>query len=88
MNHNLDMESQSQKKTYGGANAGFGDVYGVLMLSKEMIDLDKDPPPFELRFQVPDFKLVLKVSRVLFLWVVIFSFALWTFSLQEVFDCG
>ncbi|KAI6672107.1 hypothetical protein NL676_006992 [Syzygium grande] len=51
---------QSQKKTYGGANAGFGDVYGVLMLSKEMIDLDKDPPPFELRFQVPDFKLVLK----------------------------
>ncbi|XP_030551217.1 probable mitochondrial adenine nucleotide transporter BTL1 isoform X2 [Rhodamnia argentea] len=52
--------SQSQKKTCGGVNAGFGDVYGVLILSKEMIDLDKDPPPFELRFQVPDFKPVLK----------------------------
>lgn len=52
--------SQSQNKTYGGINAGFGDAYGVLMLSKEMIDLDKDPPPFELRFQVPDFRPVLK----------------------------
>ncbi|KAK3411207.1 probable mitochondrial adenine nucleotide transporter BTL1 [Eucalyptus grandis] len=57
---NPKSPSQSQKKTYGGVNAGFGDVYGVLMLPKEMIDLDKDPPPFELRFQVPDVKLVLK----------------------------
>ncbi|OWM81938.1 probable mitochondrial adenine nucleotide transporter BTL1 isoform X1 [Punica granatum] len=63
----MALESQSQKKSFvgSGGNGGFGDVSGLLlMLPKEMFDLDKErgrePPSLELRFQVPDFRPVLR----------------------------
>ncbi|KAH7564829.1 hypothetical protein JRO89_XS09G0034300 [Xanthoceras sorbifolium] len=54
----MDFETQSQKKKYGAGV--FGDVYGILMLPKE-IEIEKDvSSPFELRFQVPDFRVAIK----------------------------
>ncbi|XP_038694381.1 probable mitochondrial adenine nucleotide transporter BTL1 isoform X2 [Tripterygium wilfordii] len=47
---------ESQKKKYGGWF--FGDMGGVVMLPKEL-EIEKDPP-FELRFQVPDFRPAVK----------------------------
>ncbi|KAK0597371.1 hypothetical protein LWI29_024636 [Acer saccharum] len=54
----MDFETQSQKKKYGAGD--FGDVYGIIMLPKEL-ELEKDvSSPFELRFQVPDFRVAIK----------------------------
>ncbi|KAK0597177.1 hypothetical protein LWI29_022635 [Acer saccharum] len=59
----MDFETQSQKKKYGAGD--FGDVYGIIMLPKEL-ELEKDvSSPFELRFHVPDFRFsgsTLKIS--------------------------
>lgn len=54
------MESQSQKKGFGTGD--LRNVHGALMLPKEMIDLHKETPSFELRFKAPEFRLVVKVS--------------------------
>ncbi|KAK3219057.1 hypothetical protein Dsin_013027 [Dipteronia sinensis] len=49
---------QSQKKKYGAGD--FGDFYSIIMLPKEL-ELEKDvSSPFELRFQVPDFRVAIK----------------------------
>ncbi|KAL5758802.1 hypothetical protein ACOSP7_021413 [Xanthoceras sorbifolium] len=54
----MSQKSPSQKKKYGAGV--FGDVYGILMLPKE-IEIEKDvSSPFELRFQVPDFRVAIK----------------------------
>lgn len=59
----MASESQSQKKGLLGAIGGLGDFSGLLLIPpKERIDLDKEPPSWEHRFQVPDFWLVLRVS--------------------------
>ncbi|KAJ7962657.1 Mitochondrial carrier protein [Quillaja saponaria] len=55
----MAFQSQSQKKNYGGGVAGvFGDVYGIMMLPKE-IDIEKEGN-FELRFQLPDLRHAVK----------------------------
>lgn len=57
----MDFETQAPMKKFGGGV--FGDVYGILMLPKEIeIEKEAPPPPFELRFQVPDFRDAIKVS--------------------------
>ncbi|KAK9282563.1 hypothetical protein L1049_005484 [Liquidambar formosana] len=50
----MALQSELQKKKC----SVFGDVYGVMMLTKEL-DLEKDPP-FVIRFQLPDIRLALK----------------------------
>ncbi|KAI4355923.1 hypothetical protein L6164_004647 [Bauhinia variegata] len=45
--------SKSQKKSYGSAGV-FGDVYGIIMLPKE-VDMEKEND-FVLRFQLPDLR--------------------------------
>ena len=63
----MDFETESQKKKYGAGV--FGDVYGVTMkeLALEKVEPFSSPlsSPFELRFQVPDLTIALRVS----LWV-------------------
>ncbi|KAK2653066.1 hypothetical protein Ddye_012922 [Dipteronia dyeriana] len=50
--------SQSQKKKYGAGD--FGVLYDIIMLPKEL-ELEKDASSsFELRFQVPDFRVAIK----------------------------
>ncbi|XP_038694382.1 probable mitochondrial adenine nucleotide transporter BTL1 isoform X3 [Tripterygium wilfordii] len=52
----MSQKGPPQKKKYGGWF--FGDMGGVVMLPKEL-EIEKDPP-FELRFQVPDFRPAVK----------------------------
>lgn len=63
----MDFETQSEKKKY---KAGvFGDVYGIMMLPKEL-ELEKEvvASPLELRFQLPDFRTAIQVNIYIFLW--------------------
>lgn len=61
----MDFETQSEKKKY---KAGvFGDVYGIMMLPKEL-ELEKEvvASPLELRFQLPDFRTAIQVNIFFF----------------------
>lgn len=68
----MDFETESQKKKFGAGV--FGDVHTVTMMLPKELHLDKmdpprlsSPPSLDLRFQLPPFKLSVRVRAFLLL---------------------